>query len=154
MTTGLERYSAVKDAAVTFWRARPAVLRRTCLALVGAGCASLFLAGHFSAGSAVFRSLILPAVLGSLAGSLARGVVISVRANRSGDLDPADGVRLVIAPLVIIALVVRQVVPRMMQGAGYAMLGAALVSVALVLFHGLPTRDGRPEGLASPTRGA
>ena len=120
-----------------WWAGRSVRARGLLIAGVGSGALALAHGAAIAPGGALLQAILLPALLGTLAGVRAQSIVAELRGSPTGRLDGSEWTRPTFSGVVFLLLIVSQLLPRMRPGAGYAMLGGALIAVTVVLFHGL-----------------
>lgn len=127
------------------WQDRSAVIQAAAVTGTATGTLSLVTAALSARPGTGIVAVALPAFLGSVAGLLTLSTLQAVRISQTRTLDAADWARRIASSAFILFMVITKVVPRMQSGGGYAMLGAALITSAAVLFWQLPKNALRPE---------
>jgi hypothetical protein len=128
-------------ALVVRWRTTTTAVRTATVGMAGAGAVTLAVGWLLAAATSMSTGVVLPLLLGCIGGLLTQSVLLELRESPDGRLDAADWLRHAVSKGMLVLLLLLYIVPRMVPGAGYVMLGAALVSSAVVVFRGLSQAD-------------
>lgn len=145
MRVDVQPRTSLAGRIIARWQDRSAVIQAAAVTGTATGTISLVAAALSARPGNGLVAVALPAFLGSVAGLLALSTLRAVRVSPTRTLDAADWARRIASIAFVLFMVTTKVVPRMQSGGGYAMLGAALIASAAVLFWQLPKNALRPE---------
>ncbi len=146
MHRDIQRHPSLTRRTLAVWRDRSGPVRAIASLGALAGLASLTLGASAALAGTVLTAVILPAFLGSVAGLLALAPLTSLEASPSRSLDGAEWARTVAGSAFLLVSVYTQIVPRMLPGGGYSMLGSALIAVMGAVFWKLSRRASSSNG--------
>ncbi len=110
-------------------------IRAASAALLGSGATTLAY-GLYTVGiSHWFVSILVPVFLGAVGGAFFSFTASAIKSRPDGQLDAAEWIQMGVSWLIISIMIARGVVPRLQPGVGFVMTGAALATIAYVLYE-------------------